>query len=332
MRSRTVKRRLIAYTNLTECASTEIRAKGGVAVEILLGYCCVSTLYPKLKCSRSSTKTYLDSHDAKACHDYLLDKARKNLFDMAELLKYNKDNGILAYRMPEQVLPQLDLGYYKIEELQTELRMVGKIANQLGIQLSQHPSQYYVLNSHRQDVVEKSIHTLDFFAETMEAMELTKVPNMTLHIGVKNGYEDSTEAVKAFAKNFERLGEPAKKYLVVENDHVSFQVEDCLKVHELTGVPVVFDNKHYEWNPGDMTFEESLNAAVHTWGSRTPKLHLSSDKEGIKKHAHHEMVFLEDYKKMEQAAEKSGIKQCYFMLECKQKDIAVLELYEKIKK
>lgn len=300
-------------------------------MEILLGYCCVSTLYPKLKCSRSSTKTYLDSHDAATCHDYLLDKARKNLFDMAELLQNNKKNGILAYRMPEQVLPQLDLGYYKIEEVQTELRMVGKIANQLGLQLSTHPSQYYVLNSHRQDVVDKSIMTLDFFAETMAAMELDKVPNMTLHIGVKNGYDNSTDAVKAFVKNFKRLGEAARNYLVVENDHVSFRVEDCLKVHELTGIPVVFDNKHYEWNPGGMSFDESLCAAMHTWGSRTPKLHLSSDKENIKKHAHHEMVFLEDYQKMEHAAEQAGIEKCYFMLECKQKDIAVLELKKKIK-
>lgn len=300
-------------------------------MEILLGYCCVSTLYPKLKCSRSSTKTYLDSHDAQTCHDYLLDKARKNLYDMAELLQNNKNNGILAYRMPEQVLPQLDLGYYKIEEVQTELQMVGKIANRLGLQLSTHPSQYYVLNSHRQDVVEKSIMTLNYFAETMAAMELCKVPNMTLHIGVKNGYDDSAGAVKEFVKNFKRLGEAARNYLVVENDHVSFRVEDCLMVHELSGIPVVFDNKHYEWNPGELSFEDSLNAAVHTWGNRTPKLHLSSDKEGIKKHAHHEMVFLEDYQKMEQAVQKTGIEKCYFMLECKQKDKAVLELKQAIK-
>lgn len=299
-------------------------------MNILLGYCCVSTLYPKLKCSRSSTKTYLDSHDAKTCHDYLLDKAKKNLYDMAELLKHNKENGILAYRMPEQILPQLDLKYYTIEDLSYELRMVGKIANELDLQLSTHPSQYYVLNSHRQDVVEKSIESLDFYAETMAAMELKKVPNMTLHIGVKNGYDSAYAAVKAFAKNYSRLGEAARNYLVVENDHVSFQVEDCLNVHELTGCPVVFDNKHYEWNPGQLSFEESVEAAVHTWGERIPKLHLSSDKEDTNKHAHHEIVFLEDYVKLANAVKKTGIEKCYFMLECKQKDKAVLKLHKEI--
>ncbi len=301
-------------------------------MKIMLGYCCVSTMYPKLKCSRSSTKTYLDSHDAQTCHDYLLDKAKQNLLDMAQLLRHNNDNRIYAYRMPEQILPQLDLGYYKIEELQTQLKMVGNLANELGLQLSTHPSQYYVLNSHRKDVVEKSIHTLDLFAETMAAMELEKTPNMTLHIGVKNGYDSMSQATKAFAKNFERLGDAAKKYLVVENDHVSFRIEDCLEVYERIGVPVVFDNKHYEWNRGKLSFEESLNAAVNTWGNRIPKLHLSSDKEGAKKHAHHEIVFLKDYKKMERALNKSGINKCYVMLECKRKDKAVLELQEQIYK
>lgn len=299
-------------------------------MEIILGYCCVSTLHPKLKCSRSSTKTYLDSHDDKTCHDYLMDKAKKNLYDMMVLLEENYKNHILAYRMPEQVLPQLDLGYYTIDELGEELKMVGKVANKLGIQLSTHPSQYYVLNSHREDVVEKSIQCLNYFADTMAYMELDKVPNMTLHIGVKNGYENSLEAVKAFARNFERLGKAAKQFLVVENDHVSFQVEDCLKVHELTGIPVVFDNKHYEWNHGGLSFEEAVKKAVHTWGKRTPKLHLSSDKENITKHAHSEMVLLSDYKKLEDGVEKAGIDACYFMLECKQKDRAVLELEKQI--
>lgn len=299
-------------------------------MEILLGYCCVSTLHPKLKCSRSSTKTYLESHDAAMCHDFLCDKAKKNLYDMVVLLKENHKNHILAYRMPEQILPQLDLGYYKIHELRDELRMVGKVANQLDLQISTHPSQYYVLNSHRQDVVEKAIESLDYFAETMEAMELKKIPNMTLHIGVKNGYESSTEACKAFAHNFKRLGEAARRYLVVENDHVSFHIEDCLYVHELTGIPVVFDNKHYEWNVGNMSFEDGVKEAVRTWGNRIPKLHLSSDKEDSNKHAHSEFVSIQDYKKLAHAVEKSGIERCYFMLECKEKDMAVLALQRQI--
>lgn len=300
-------------------------------MKINFGYCCISMLHPKLKCGRASTKTYLESHQPTECHDYLIDKARKNLFDLMALLKENQKNGIQAFRMPEQILPQIDLGYYKIEELRDELEMAGRVANERNIQLSTHPSQYYVLNSHREDVVEKTILVLDLFAQTMEMMNLKKVPNMTLHVGVKNGYESADEAGKAFSQNVKRLSEPTRNYLVVENDHVSFCVEDCLKIYEQTGCPIVFDNKHYEWNPGLIPYEEALSRAVHTWGKRTPKLHLSSDREG-KKHAHHEMVELSDYRKMEQALYAADIPECNIMLECKKKDEAVLALQKEIRR
>ena len=42
------------------------------------------------------------------------------------------------------------------------------------------------------------------------------------------------------------------------------------------------------------------------------------------------MVLLSDYKKLEDVVEKAGIDACYFMLECKQKDRAVLELEKQI--
>lgn len=298
-------------------------------IQIHLGYCCISTLHKKLKVSRCSTKSYLDSHDAVMCHDYLIEKAKQNLHDLILLLYENKKNDIYAYRVPEQILPQIDLGYYEIGELDRELKEAGRVANALNMQLSTHPSQFFVLNSLRKDVVEKSISSLNLFADIFAAMELDQVPNMTLHVGVKNGYESAKEATDAFCHNYEGLNANAKQFLVLENDHVSFQVEDCLRVHEQIGIPVVFDNKHYEWNQGDLTFDEAVNAAVHTWGNRVPKLHLASDREG-KKHAHKDYIDVSDYRKMEEALIKSGIPKCYVMLECKEKDRAILELRNKL--
>lgn len=302
-----------------------------VELNIHLGYCCVTLLHKKLQCGRASTKTYLEKHSQAQGHDYLLEKARQNIEDLKKLLAYNYEEGILCFRMPEQILPQVDLEYYKIEELKDELREVGAIANQYGIQLSTHPSQYFVLNSIREEVVNRTIHSLNLFAETMAVMVLDKVPNMTLHLGMKGGYETEDDAVRAFCRNYTKLGQAAKNYLVLENDHVSFTVDDCLKVHEEIGIPIVFDNKHYEWNQGKLGFDEALNLAVHTWKGRIPKLHLSSDKDD-KKHAHADYVAYEDYKKMEDALMKTGIEECNVMLECKLKDLAVLQLKEEIQK
>ena len=287
-------------------------------------------LHKELQCSRSSTKTYLDKHSKETCHDYLLEKAHQNLEDLKLLLRYNQEDGIYAYRMPEQILPQLDLGYYKIAELDHELMEVGRVANQYQLQLSTHPSQYFVLNSSREEVVSRTLHSLDLIAETMERMHLDKKPNLTLHLGMKRGYESVEEAITVFCKNYNRLGSAARNYLVLENDHVSFTIEDCLKVHEQIGIPIVFDNKHYEWNAGILTYEEALTKAVNTWGSRIPKLHLSSDRDE-KKHAHSDYIQIEDYLTMVRSLHKTKITECNLMLECKQKDAAVVELMKQIR-
>jgi len=299
-------------------------------MQIHLGYCCVSMLHKKLKCSRASTKTYLEKHSKENCHDYLLEKSRQNLTDLEMLLEKNYEEGILAFRLPEQILPQIDLGYYLIEELQNELQAVGKKANQYGIQLSNHPSQYFVLNSLREEVVNRTVHSLSLIAEVLSCMELEKVPNLTLHLGMKSGYEQVEQAIDAFSKNYRKLGQAAKDYLVLENDHISFTVDECMKVHEQIGIPIVFDNKHYEWNPGIYSYEDALKKAVGTWGRRIPKLHLSSDKDTIK-HAHSDYIDVNDYRKMERVLLETNVSECNVMLECKMKDDAVLKLMKEIK-
>ncbi len=303
-------------------------------MKIHLGYCCVSMLHKELQCSRASTKTYLDKHSKEHNHAYLLEKAQNNLADLKTLLQLNYEEGIKAYRIPEQILPQIDLNYYKVEELKSELIEVGRMANQYHIQLSTHPSQYFVLNSLREDVVERTVHSLDLIAETLEEMELTLIPNITLHLGMKNGYETEDVAIEQFCRNYMLLGESARRFLVLENDHVSFTVEQCLKVHEKIGIPIVFDNKHYEWNQGELSYEEALAAAVKTWPKnpyRIPKLHLSSDRD-TKKHAHSDYIQLSDYEKMVTALKKSDCEECNLMLECKQKDVALLKLRKEIER
>ncbi len=301
-------------------------------MKVHLGYCCVSMLHKKLQCSRSSTKTYLDKHSREHNHGYLIDKTQKNLADLQTLLWLNKEVGIDAFRIPEQILPQLDLGYYTIEEVRSDLLETGRVANQYQLQLSTHPSQYFVLNSLREDVVERTIHSLDLIAQTLEQMELTLIPNITLHLGMKNGYESVEAAIHTFSKNYRRLGEAARSYLVLENDHVSFTVEECLKVHEQIGIPIVFDNKHYEWNTGDLEYEDAVAKAVNTWPTnpyRIPKLHLSSDRD-TKKHAHSDYILYSDYEQMVSALKKADCKECNIMLECKQKDAALLKLRKEI--
>lgn len=300
-------------------------------MKINLGYCCISRLHENLRCNRTTTKTYIEKYNKGDKGKYLIAKAKENINDLILLLDENEKIGINAFRVSEQLLPLVDLKYYDMNILKYELKKLGDTANKYNMQLSTHPSQYFVLNSVNPKIVDKSIYTLDLFAKMFDYMELDKTPNITLHVGVLKAYDNKTEAIDFFCKGFEKLSSSTKKYLVVENDHNSFNITDCIDIHNKIGIPVVFDNRHYHWNHSDISYDKALELAVSTWGKRIPKLHLSSENE-MNRHAHSDYVTLEDYLEMYNALAKTGIKECNIMLECKQKDKAVMKLVEDIEK
>lgn len=300
-------------------------------MKIMLGYCCISTINPKLKCSQGSTKTWLEKNTHEVARAKLLDKTKSNLFNLRKLLHENKANKIFAFRLPEQLLPQADLGYYDIYEFASELKEIGAIANKYKMQLSQHPSQYFVLNSTRADVVDKTVKNLNMFADILAMMELDKTPNLTIHVGAKSGYTSKKEACDAFCRGFDRLNANAKRFLVVENDQNSFTVNDCLYIHNQIGIPVVLDNCHHAFNDDGMTLEQAAALVIPTWGDRIPKFHLSSEDDQTR-HSHDDYILLQDYVALGRAIQKTGTQLACVMLEAKQKDSAILDLRSKAKR
>lgn len=294
-------------------------------MKLMLGYCCISTLNPSLKCSQGSTKTWLENNTHDVARAKLIEKTKSNLYNLKKLLHANKANNIYAFRLPEQLLPQADLGYYDICEFAADLAEIGAIANKYGMQLSQHPSQYFVLNSTKEDVVEKTISNLNMFADILAMMNLRHTPNLTIHVGAKSGYPTKKDACDAFCRNFDRLNDNAKKFLVVENDQNSFSVNDCVYIHQQIGIPVVLDNAHFAFNPDGITLAQAAALAVPTWGDRIPKFHMSSEDEQSR-HAHADYVSKSDYLIFGQAIASTGINVACVMLETKQKDKAIKEL------
>ncbi len=297
-------------------------------MKLQLGYACISNLHPTLKCSQNSTKTYLEKLGPGKAGDYLRAKASSNLKNLQLLLQKNVENGIYSFRLPEQLLPQADLGYYDWTEFAPQLRDIGRYCNSKGIQLSQHPSQYFVLNSTRPDVVDKTIDSLNLFADILAAFGCKRVPNLTIHVGAKSGYKSLILACESFCENFKRLNDNAKSFLVVENDQNSFSTEHCVYIHNTIGIPVVFDNAHFKHNPGQMSFDDAVKLSLMTWGNRIPKMHLSSEDEQTR-HAHSDFIDPSDYKELVRACLRANADKVIFILECKQKDVALLRLTQK---
>ena len=64
---------------------------------------------------------------------------------------------------------------------------------------------------------------------------------------------------------------------MIENDETLYTVEDCLRMHERIGVPVIFDHQHHLLNSGSLGMGDALRRALATWPSGVvPKVHFSS--------------------------------------------------------
>ena len=67
-----------------------------------------------------------------------------------------------------------------------------------------------------------------------------------LHVGGAHG--DRAAARFRFAARYERLPEHARRRVAIEPDEHSFDLPDLLRLHQVTGAPVVLDTLHHQIN------------------------------------------------------------------------------------
>ena len=201
---------------------------------------------------------------------------------LREVLDYLEEVDVRMYRISSDFVPycthpDLPRFHGQVAECREELAELGRIARDRGIRLSLHPSQYVLLSALDERINAKGIRDVDAQAELLDAMEQGPEAVVILHLGGAYGDEDA--AMRRFVQNHARLSEAGRRRLVVENDETLYTVQDCLRVHEATGVRVVFDHQHHLLNPGTLPLGEACRAALRTWPAGVmPKVHFSSPK------------------------------------------------------
>jgi UV DNA damage endonuclease len=205
---------------------------------------------------------------------------RVSIEALARVFAYMRAEDLRMYRItsdfvPYATHPDMPQFHRQIEQHAEELLRLGHLAREGGIRLSLHPSQYVVLNATDDSIVQKSIADLDSQSLLLDVMQQGPEAVVVLHIG--GVYGDRAAALERFVRAYQRLSEPARRRLVIENDEISFTIEHCLWVRERTGLRVIFDHQHHRLNPGSMGTVEAARAALATWPSGvTPKMHFSS--------------------------------------------------------
>ncbi len=205
---------------------------------------------------------------------------RVSLGHLCEIFSYLAKHHISMYRMssdmaPYATHPQMPQFHAMVRESAVDLAHVGKLARALDIRLSFHPSQFIVLNSENEELTRKSMWDLDSQAEMLDRMECGPEARLVIHVG--GAYGDRESGCARWIATWKRLSEPVRRRLVLENDDIRYSAADVLRIHEATGVALVFDYQHF-WcfNPEKLEMMPTLERMLRTWepGVR-PKLHYS---------------------------------------------------------
>ena len=197
------------------------------------------------------------------------------------IFEYLRENQLNMYRMasdlaPYATHPDLPQFHDQVKESKNELKACGRKAQDLGIRLSFHPSQFIVMNSPDEGVREKSVWDLRVQGEILDRMELDDEAVMVIHVG--GSYGDAQAGMDRWCETWDRLPERVRERLVLEHDDIRFSAADVLRIHSRTGVRLIFDVQHF-WclNPERLELKATLQKFLATWppGVR-PKIHFSS--------------------------------------------------------
>ncbi len=188
---------------------------------------------------------------------------------------------VRMYRIPDGFVPygthpDLPQFHGQVEACADELAALGARARELDVRLSNHPGQYTVLNSTRDDVRDKAAWDLDQHAALFDAMGLDDDAVVVLHVGSTTDGHDA--GLERFERALELVSDRARRRLVIEHDDRSFSCAQVLELSRRTGLRVVFDTlHHFCLNPEGLPAADGLAAALATWpAGQVPKVHVSS--------------------------------------------------------
>lgn len=192
--------------------------------------------------------------------------------DRLDLRMYRISDGFVPYGTH----PDLPRFHGQVEECADELAALGARLRGVDVRLSNHPGQYTVLNSARDDVAAAAARDLEQHAALFDAMGLGDEAVVVLHVGSGAGGLDA--AGDRFERACAALSERARRRLVIEHDDRTFDITRVLDLGRRCGLRVVFDTlHHYCLDPEQVPPAEALAAAIATWpADQVPKVHVSS--------------------------------------------------------
>ena len=273
-------------------------------------------------------KTNFKSCTQKNANDEnLLKLIEHNLDSLDNIIDYNIENNIRMFRISSDIIP---FGSSPVNTLlwweifKDKLKSIGNKIKAGKIRVSMHPGQYTVLNSPSADVVYRSILDLEYHNRFLDSLKVDKQSKIILHVG--GVYGDKESAIQRFIENYKFLSDNVKDRLIIENDDVSYNIEEVLYIANILKIPVVYDNLHNEIINSDLSKSDNywINETKKTWKKEDgpQKTHYSQQNPIKRPGAHSETIYLNKFLKYIDNIENKNID---IMLEVKDKNLSAVK-------
>ncbi|MGO4386550.1 UV damage endonuclease UvsE [Microvirga sp. 2YAF29] len=237
------------------------------------------------------TMTYLARLDAKAAYDKLLAVVSHNLEAVTRQIAHVSKRPKLErlHRMSSDLLP----GYthtscqqlYQDTDLrnliETKLAQAGELARKHDVRLSMHPGQFCVIASANPNAAANGIAEFEYHVDVMRLMGYGNGwhPHGA-HINIHGGAKAlGAEGIRGGLMN---LSETARNLITIENDEVSFGLDDLLPL--VDDVPLVLDLHHHWIKSGGEYIEPEdprVGLIIRSWRGVQPLSHVSVSREAL---------------------------------------------------
>lgn len=289
-----------------------------------IGYACTPLLTPL----RTTRKFTLKSYNEETLKTTISD----NLLDLYKILEFNNKLGIKLFRISSDIIP---FGSHSINTFNwskyfsNELKSIGEFIKNNNLRVSMHPGQYTVLNSPKDEIVNKAIEDLNYHTSLLDSMGLNAEHKIILHVG--GVYDSKVESTERFMNNYTLLSKSIKNRLIIENDEKNYSFSDVLNICKAINAPMVFDNLHNEcFGDNNYTLDKLFELAKSTWSNENcnMKVHYSQQDTKKKKGSHSPTIFTDDFLKYYSVAKNYNLD---IMLEVKDKDFSAIKTINLIK-
>lgn len=236
---------------------------------------------------KSTTISWLNRQSKEVAVEKLWDLLHHNLDAALRSVEYvgNLEESLRMFRLGSDCLPAYTHAdwswFWRLPDVRAycerEFIKVGNAARKIGVRLSMHPGQYVCLASDNPDIVNRSIEEFEYHVDMARWMGYGRQFQdfkINVHISGRKGPQGIIDVLP-------RLTPEARNCLTIENDEVSWGIEDSIEL--VDHCALVLDIHHHWVRTGEylQPTDDRVLRIIDSWRGVRPVMHYSVSREDL---------------------------------------------------